>query len=108
MLAFVSLCMVPPLFSSSPHTNVGSGAEKQRSCTIAETLRGGNTGCGGEEQRSGIKRSRAQARTGDPMAPKNSPMVSHKNANLELGKSGLRVTKRTKKYYLTYMKVNIY
>lgn len=63
---------------------------------IAESLRGGYIGCGVEEHRSGTIRDEAQAGTGDPTAINNSPMVSYRNADLELSKTGFRGDKDSK------------
>ena len=64
--------------------------EKCRPGTTAESLRGGVAGCSVEEHRSAKIRGGVQAGTGDPTVINNSPMVSYRNADLELSKTGFR------------------
>lgn len=70
--------------------------EKCRPGTTAESSRGEDAGCSVEEHRSGTIKDGVEAGTGDPTAINKSPMVTHRNADLELRKTRFRGEKDSK------------
>lgn len=51
--------------------------DKHRPGVVAETLRGGGTGCSGEEYRHEMTKDEAQACTGNPIATNKPTIVFH-------------------------------